>query len=448
MTNKLQQITILTLAAILIAGGFGLTQLAYSTGSGTDKKVDDKKGQSAKQNEDDDEKIEICHIPPGNHGNAHTIVISKSALQAHLSHGDHDDECDDEEDHNGGTPGKAFITLYKAITNDNGGTAVPSTFHVKVDSTEVTLGTPMEIPSGQPHTISETQVLGYSFVLIAGNDRCPALLNEQFTLKAGEKITCAIYNDDNANGNNPGETTITLKKAVTNDNGGLLTPADFEIQLDGVVVDQNTPIPITPGQSHTISEILQEGYSSVLVSGDGCPSTIDEPFIPDAGESIVCTIYNDDEGDGSTGGQGIIFQHNSMQIQLMDKNALDSCDNPSNSPCIEIISAENGIIGIVDSALTSDTTIVLYSVIEADRLDTTTGSINPVCSISAIVQHDKQSFYLKDPNDDSFPSNPTTNNVVVLKCIGMVAEGPDPDSPETMYTPVYNVNYVMIDPTI
>jgi Dictyostelium (slime mold) repeat len=33
-------------------------------------------------------KVQVCHIPPGNPGNFHTITISESALQAHLGHGD------------------------------------------------------------------------------------------------------------------------------------------------------------------------------------------------------------------------------------------------------------------------------------------------------------------------------------------------------------------------
>ncbi len=33
-------------------------------------------------------KVSICHIPPGNPDNAHTINISKKAVDAHLAHGD------------------------------------------------------------------------------------------------------------------------------------------------------------------------------------------------------------------------------------------------------------------------------------------------------------------------------------------------------------------------
>ena len=33
-------------------------------------------------------KVTICHIPPGNPGNAHTITIGEPAVRAHLRHGD------------------------------------------------------------------------------------------------------------------------------------------------------------------------------------------------------------------------------------------------------------------------------------------------------------------------------------------------------------------------
>ena len=35
-----------------------------------------------------DDKITICHIPPGNPENCHQITISMEALQTHLEHGD------------------------------------------------------------------------------------------------------------------------------------------------------------------------------------------------------------------------------------------------------------------------------------------------------------------------------------------------------------------------
>ncbi len=39
-------------------------------------------------------KVVVCHVPPGNPDNAHTLTISENALSAHLDHGDHVGECE------------------------------------------------------------------------------------------------------------------------------------------------------------------------------------------------------------------------------------------------------------------------------------------------------------------------------------------------------------------
>jgi hypothetical protein len=39
------------------------------------------------------EKVSICHIPPGNPENAHTIVVGAPAVPAHLAHGDTAGAC-------------------------------------------------------------------------------------------------------------------------------------------------------------------------------------------------------------------------------------------------------------------------------------------------------------------------------------------------------------------
>src|SRR5690348_4127706 len=38
-------------------------------------------------------KVDICHIPPGNPANAHTISVAPSAVPAHLAHGDTIGDC-------------------------------------------------------------------------------------------------------------------------------------------------------------------------------------------------------------------------------------------------------------------------------------------------------------------------------------------------------------------
>ena len=39
-------------------------------------------------------KVTLCHVPPGNIGNAHTISVSENALRAHLAHGDSIETCE------------------------------------------------------------------------------------------------------------------------------------------------------------------------------------------------------------------------------------------------------------------------------------------------------------------------------------------------------------------
>jgi hypothetical protein len=45
------------------------------------------------KDKDKDKKVTICHIPPGNPSNAHTIRVSENAVDAHLAHGDELGKC-------------------------------------------------------------------------------------------------------------------------------------------------------------------------------------------------------------------------------------------------------------------------------------------------------------------------------------------------------------------
>lgn len=50
-------------------------------------------------------KVTICHVPPGNPANAHTITVGIPAIPAHLAHGDSLGACGEEPPGNGGPPG-------------------------------------------------------------------------------------------------------------------------------------------------------------------------------------------------------------------------------------------------------------------------------------------------------------------------------------------------------
>lgn len=89
------------------------------------------------------------------------------------------------------------ITLIKNVVNDNGGTAVPANFTMKIDGGVVPQNTSVAVSANSAHTIDENPVSGYHFVSITGSTKCPAVLGGTAMLDEGEAITCTITNSDN-----------------------------------------------------------------------------------------------------------------------------------------------------------------------------------------------------------------------------------------------------------
>jgi CSLREA domain-containing protein len=186
-------------------------------------------------------------------------------------------------------PTTAHLKLAKEVTNDNGGTAIPTDFILSADGP-----TPISGPGGVEsdvtpgtYTLSETGPSGYSasaWVCTGGTQN-----GSQITLALGQSATCTITNDDQA-------AHLKLVKDVTNDNGGTALPTDFILSADGP-----TPISgpggaesdVTPG-TYTLSETGPSGYSAsawVCVGGTQSGSQITLA----QGQSATCTITNDDQ---------------------------------------------------------------------------------------------------------------------------------------------------------
>ncbi len=96
----------------------------------------------------------------------------------------------------------ASITLVKKVINDNGGTAGPTQFGLKIDGSLVQNNTSTSTASNVSHTINETGKTGYHFVgPITGTSNygksCPTALGGSITLDEGEAITCTITNENN-----------------------------------------------------------------------------------------------------------------------------------------------------------------------------------------------------------------------------------------------------------
>jgi hypothetical protein len=71
----------LVLSAVLAMSWLPTIPATYADGGGGDN------------GGDGNDKVKICHIPPGNPDNAHTISVSENAVDAHLEHGDTLGKC-------------------------------------------------------------------------------------------------------------------------------------------------------------------------------------------------------------------------------------------------------------------------------------------------------------------------------------------------------------------
>jgi hypothetical protein len=203
------------------------------------------------------------------------------------------------------------ITLHKAVQNNNGGSAIPSDFHLTLDGIEVTQGTAVEVDANSPITVSEEgAVAGYAPTSVVCTSDVPGSPNDgltvlgdgslDVTLSLAENLDCTITNHDTA----PGLTVI--KTVVTND-GGNEGAGDFPLQVNGDPVTTGTPVPYTAGVALSLTETGKPGYTATLitcVSSDAASTNNYSTPLPDPaalgtvtlapGESVVCTITNDD----------------------------------------------------------------------------------------------------------------------------------------------------------
>jgi len=168
--------------------------------------------------------------------------------------------------------------------------------------------------------------------------------------------------------------TITLKKAITNDNGGLIITADqiqenFLPKIDDLDVIFGEPTTISTKEPHTISEAQVDDYSFVLIAGDtDCPSMLDEEFTVKKNKDITCTIYNDDNGDGTSGGEGVAFGFNGIEFENVADTSrsiagTETCAIKKAVPCIEQQGVGPSLIWVIvdDELLDPNSTIILWS---------------------------------------------------------------------------------------
>ncbi len=191
------------------------------------------------------------------------------------------------------------LTLVKTVTNDNGGTATPVEWTLAAAGptpisgiTGATAVTNAPVNAGT-YTLSESAgPSGYT----AGSWSCTAgtLTGASLVLPLNTSATCTINNNDQG-------ANLTLRKTVTNDNGGSALPTDWTLAAAGP-----TPIsgvtgsgPVTNAAVNAGSYTLSEtggpgGYSAGAWSCTGATVTGSTVVVPTGG-NVVCTINNNDQ---------------------------------------------------------------------------------------------------------------------------------------------------------
>jgi choice-of-anchor A domain-containing protein len=211
----------------------------------------------------------------------------------------------------GPVPPTATLTLVKEVINDDNGSAEPS------DWTLSAVGrTPMSGLAGQ-RAVRKEQLDPGDYVLTedgpAGYDSlgwtCDGgtLVGNVLTLADGDRVTCTLVNDDRP-GARPPDALLTLVKRVVNDDGGSAIPGDWVLHATG-------PTPLE-GRSrsgavtsvrvrHGVYELKESHgpgrYRSLGWQCTGAAMPGPHEVRVDDGDTVVCTVTNDDRRPRGTG---------------------------------------------------------------------------------------------------------------------------------------------------
>ncbi|HLD96221.1 MAG TPA: hypothetical protein VI794_00635 [Patescibacteria group bacterium] len=179
------------------------------------------------------------------------------------------------------------LTLVKTVTNNDGGQANENQWTLQATGTDGFSGSgptvgPQAVLAGEPYTLSESGgPSGYT----PSDWQCDGgqLNGNVITLGLAEDVTCTIVNDDE-------EATLILAKILPNDNGGTATENDFNVYIDAVQSSWGSH-QVDAG-TYTVSEDTLPGYTPFSWGGD-CNAQGEVALLP--GETMTCTILNDDE---------------------------------------------------------------------------------------------------------------------------------------------------------
>lgn len=263
----------------------------------------------------------------------------------------------------------AEIILVKDVVNDSGGQGVLADFAVVTsagaltfdagvaagDTTSYTSET-IFVPPGV-YTLEELDVDGYAegtWSCSAGTMGSTSFDTGTVTLAFGEQAVCTIVNNDIA-------PTLTLTKTVTNDNGGLLTDADFSLSIDGAVVSSAVSATVAANSPIVISEVDVDGYTEgtwECIDANGLSSGLPlaglatgETIELAAGSDVNCAITNDDIAP----------------TLALSKTVVNDDGGLKASTDFELTITESGVASIVDDSV--DNLVLANTALTISELD-------------------------------------------------------------------------------
>lgn len=189
------------------------------------------------------------------------------------------------------------LTVIKEVVNDDGGDAVAGDFQLRVNGSAVDQNTEIDgIVANTEYTVTEDSADGYTQsgdVTCVDNDT-QETVGHPVTLDEGQSVTCTITNDDNAPG-------LTVVKEVVNDDGGDAVAEDFQLYVNGEAVVQGIPLDVESNVEYSVTEDAVDGYDQigdVVCVDNDIQETVGHPVTLDEGQSVTCTITNDDQPSG------------------------------------------------------------------------------------------------------------------------------------------------------
>ncbi len=186
-------------------------------------------------------------------------------------------------------PTQGVVIVKKNVINDNGGTAVASSFSLGVDGSNLpgsTIGEDFLLSAGS-HSITEVAFPGYTRTTTQCVGNNATTTTDTINVVAGKNYVCTVTNDDSA----PMNGVLVVNKTVVNTGGGTATTSDFSFKVNGgsdvaFESDGSNAMTLTTGD-YTVTENDKAHYSKDLSAcGNNGVVTVG------ANSTTTCTITN------------------------------------------------------------------------------------------------------------------------------------------------------------